>query len=160
MLRDDPREAGLEARAEDLEAGVERGAEVRERRERGADGDRIAAERAGLVDGAERGELLHDGALAAVDGQRESASDDLAEAGQVGSEPRPLLHSAPSDAAAGHYLVEDGDGSVRPAERDDLLEEAGDGGTTPMFPTTGSTITAATERPRSAKRVRSAGRSL
>ena len=65
-----PREPRLEPRAERLEARVERVVEALEHRQRGAHGDRVPAQRAGLVDGAERRDLLHDGALAAVRRER------------------------------------------------------------------------------------------
>ena len=55
-----------------------------QRRETRRHCDRIARERAGLVHGPERRDLLHDVAPAAERAQRQAAADDLAERGEVG----------------------------------------------------------------------------
>ena len=107
-----------------LELRVELGHEVRDRREARGDGDRVPAQRAGLVDGAERRDDAHDVVAPAVGRERHAAADDLAERGHVGHEAEALLRAAAREAAAGHHLVEDRDGAVLLAERDDRLEEA------------------------------------
>ena len=58
--------------------------EPRQRREPGGHRERVARERAGLVDGAERREPLHQVAAAAERRRGHAAADDLAEHGQVG----------------------------------------------------------------------------
>ena len=60
----------------------------RERREPGRDGERVARERARLVDRAPRRDLAHQLAAAAVRRGREPAAHHLAEAGQVGADRR------------------------------------------------------------------------
>ena len=80
--------------------------------------DRVARQRAGLVDRAERRELLHHRALAAERRQRHAAADDLAEHAQVGREAGDVagveaLRAAERDAKAGHHLVEDEQRAVR-----------------------------------------------
>ena len=75
-------------------------------------GDGVARERAGLIDGAERGELLHDIALAAKGGQGHAAAYDFAHDGDVGREARDglgvqALHAAQRGAKAGHHFVID-----------------------------------------------------
>ena len=101
-------QARLEARALALELVVD--ARLRERvdeREAGDHRDRVARERARLVDGADRRELLHDLALAAEGADGEAAADDLAERGEVGRDAVALLRAAERDAEAGDDLVED-----------------------------------------------------
>ena len=60
-----------------------------------------------------------------------------------GSDAVALLRAAARDAEARDHLVEDEQRAGRVAERAQRLEEARLGGTTPMFPATGSTMIAA-----------------
>ena len=141
-----------------FELRVERVVEALERGQRRAHGDRVPAQRAGLVDGAERRHLLHDGAPAAVRRERHarrrrSCRGTSCPAVSAGA----LLHAAARDAAAGHHLVEDRDGAVLRGRASTIASrKPGSGGTTPMLPTTGSTMTAAISLPRAAKRARRA----
>src|SRR3990172_7705712 len=72
----------------------------------GRHGKRVARERARLVYGADRRDLLHDMGRAAVRADRQPAAYDLAEAGQVGLYLIERLGPAVRDAEAGHHLVE------------------------------------------------------
>src|SRR5262249_58786629 len=79
-------QARLELRAAPLEPRIHLGrAECAERGETGGDGERVAGEGARLVDPAQRGDALHDGARAAVGAHGETAANDLPEAGDAGS---------------------------------------------------------------------------
>jgi len=74
-------------------------------------GDRVAAERAGLVDRAQGCELAHHLSCAAKSCQRHAPADDLAEDAHVGLEARDqlgvhALRAAQGYAKARHHLVE------------------------------------------------------
>ena len=89
------------ARAERLEEARPR--DLVQGREAAGGRDRVAGQGAGLVDGAERRELLHHRALGAERRERHAAADDLAEDADVGLEPgdRPgveALRAAEADA--------------------------------------------------------------
>ena len=86
-------------------------------RETGDHRDRVARQRARLVDGADRRELLHDLALAAERADREAAADDLAERGEVRRDAVELLRAAERDAEARDDLVEDEHDAVLVAQR-------------------------------------------
>ena len=105
---------------------------------------RVARQRARLVDRPGRRDLLHQVAPAAVGADRQAAADDLAERRQVGRDAEPLLRAAARHAEAGHHLVEDQQRAVRAcrarAARRGTRRAAA---TTPMLPATGSTMTAA-----------------
>ena len=58
-----------------------------------------------------------------------------------------LLRPTARDAEAGDHLVEDEQGAGRVAEGASASRKPGAGGTTPMFPATGSTMTAARPSP-------------
>jgi hypothetical protein len=68
---------------------------------------RIAGQRAGLVDRAQRRDLLHDVAPAADRAHRQAAADDLAQRGEVRPDAVARLRAAEGDAKPGHHLVED-----------------------------------------------------
>ena len=53
----------------------------------GGHGERIAAERSGLIDGAERREQIHEDALAAEDADGQASADDFSQRDEVGVEP-------------------------------------------------------------------------
>ncbi len=80
-----------------LELGVGGVVELRQDGEAGGGGERVPAQGAGLVDGAERRELVHDVGAAAERGERETAADDLAEHREVGrdAEARPARRPGP-----------------------------------------------------------------
>ena len=83
------------------------GLEVGEGGDAGGHGEGVAAEGSGLVDGAERGEQVHEFALAAEDADGEAAADDFAEGDEVGVERVELAGAAERDAEAGHDFVDD-----------------------------------------------------
>jgi hypothetical protein len=67
---------------------------------------RVARKRAGLIDGAERGDLFHDLAAAAKGAERQATTHDLAEGGQVGCDAIQPLRRSRADAKAGHHFIE------------------------------------------------------
>ena len=71
------------------------------------DGERVARQRARLVDGAGGRHLRMMSRAPAVGADGQAAADDLAEAGQVGRDAVERLRAAERDAEAGHHLVED-----------------------------------------------------
>ena len=97
--------------------------QVAQHRESGAHRQRIAGERARLVDRAGRRDLAHDVRAAAVGADRQPAADHLAERGQVGPDAVALLRAAEGDAEAGHHLVED---QQRAVPRRDLAQRLRD----------------------------------
>src|SRR5581483_9103604 len=103
--------------------------------------ERVAAERARLVDAPGRRELLHHLGAAPERRQRQTAAHDLPEHGQIGRHPVELLGAAAGDAEAGDHLVEH-EQRIRSASRKPV-----NGGTQPMFPATGSTTIAASPSP-------------
>ena len=108
------REAGLEPRAARARARPDaRLGERAQRRDARRHRERIAGERARLVDGPERSDLLHDLAPPAVRADGQPAADHLAERRQVGRDAVQRLRAARSDAEAGHHLVEDQQRAVR-----------------------------------------------
>ena len=118
-----------------------------ERREARRHRDRVAGERAGLVDGPERRDAFHDVAAPAVRADRHAAADDLAERGEVGRDAVERLRAAERDAEAGHDLVEDQQRAVPRAELAQRLAGIpAAGGTQPMLPATGSTMTRRSRR--------------
>ena len=99
--------------------------EALERREARRHRDRIAGQRARLVDGPERRDAFHDVAPAAECADRHAAADDLAERREVRLDAVALLCAAERDAEAGHHLVEDQHGAVLRALLAQRLEETG-----------------------------------
>ena len=86
--------------------------EVAEGGDAGGHGEWVSAEGSGLVDRAERREVLHDVGASAEGSAGESAADDLAEGGEVGGDVVELLGPAEGDAEAGHDLVEEEESAV------------------------------------------------
>mmetsp|Transcript_8138 Transcript_8138/g.20250 ORF Transcript_8138/g.20250 Transcript_8138/m.20250 type:complete len:478 (+) Transcript_8138:194-1627(+) len=86
-------------------------------------GEGIAAERARLVHGARRRDVLHDLLLARVGAHRQAAADDLAKGGEVGLDAPVLLRAAVRDAEARHHLVEDEERALLLGELTQALEE-------------------------------------
>src|SRR5260370_41849003 len=68
--------------------------EISQHRDSGADGQRIARERSGLVDGAERRDLAHDVGAAAIGCQRKSSADNFAPGGESVLRSEELLNAA------------------------------------------------------------------
>ncbi len=100
--------AGLEVQVR-VEARL---ADQLQRLEAAGRGNRVARQRASLVDRAQGREFFHDGASAAERGHGHAAANDLAQHGQVGRKALDLLgvnalRAAQSDAKARHHLVVD-----------------------------------------------------
>lgn len=118
-------QAGEHARGVVAQLGVEaRAADQLEGGQAGGHGQRVTRQCASLVDRAERGDALHDRALAAEAADRHAAADDLAEGGQVGVDAVVRLGAAEGDAEAGHHFVEDQHHAVLVALLAQALEEA------------------------------------
>src|SRR3546814_19162023 len=66
---------------------------------------RIAGQRAGLIDRAEWCELFHHRALAAERADRQTAADDLAERDQIRLDAVQAAGATRADATTGHHLV-------------------------------------------------------
>src|SRR5690606_16695823 len=94
-------------------------------REAGGDRQRVSAQGAGLIDGPERGDALHDLASAPVGADRHAAADDLAEASEIRGHAEALLGAAWGHAKAGHDLVEDQHGALALGDLAERLEVAG-----------------------------------
>ena len=67
---------------------------------------RIPAERAGLIDRPKRGEQIHHLRPAAEGPDWQTATNDLAEAAEIGREILDALHAGPAEPEARHHLVE------------------------------------------------------
>ena len=115
-----------------------------QRGQTGGHGDRIAGQRAGLVNRAERRHHVHHQRGSADRAHRHATADDLAEGGEVRRHPETGLRAAERDPEPGHHLVEDQDGVVLVAEVAQSLQEALAGRMRFMLPGTGSTIRQAT----------------
>ena len=94
-----------------------------EGRDPGGHGQRVAGEGACLVDAARRGEEFHDFPLAAKGPDRQTAADDLAERGQVGSNAVQFLGAAVGHPESGHDLIENEDDPFPVAEVAQPFEE-------------------------------------
>ena len=73
---------------------------------------RIARERAGLVDRPDGRDVVHDRGRGTIGRRRQAAADDLAQDRQVGRDAIARLGAAVGQAEAGHHLVEDEEGPV------------------------------------------------
>ena len=102
-----------------------RGGQLVENRATRRHRQRVARQRARLVHVAGRGEPLHQRPSAAERADRQAATDDLAEAGDVGPDTGELLGATPGHAEAGHHLVEDEQHAVAGGERAQRLQVAG-----------------------------------
>ena len=94
------RSASANARDRGFELVVASASSCAERGEPGRGRERVPRERAGLVHGAERRELVHHVGAAADRGEREPAADDLAEDREVGRDVEAALRAAGPDAEA------------------------------------------------------------
>ena len=120
------RESGLEPRAEALELVVDRGVpQPTQDGKAGSGRERVARQRARLVDGSARSELLHDLGAPAEGGERQAAADDLAEHRQVRQHAEALLRTAARHPEARDHLVEDEQRAGRIAKLPQRLEKAG-----------------------------------
>ena len=125
-------------------ASYRSGAEQPEGGDAGGHRQRVPRERAGLVDGPDGRDEVHEVGPAAVGADRHPAADDLAEDRQVGADAVAALGAAGADPEPGDHLVEDR-AARRPrrSARGAARRKPAAGGITPALATTGSTMTAA-----------------
>ena len=90
------------------------------------------------------GNHIHDLGFPTVGTDRHPAPDNFPEAGHIGFNPIQPLCALVSNAKTGHHLVENQDGSCFRAGFSKGFQKPGSGGMHPIFPATGSRITAAT----------------
>ena len=96
---------------------------------------------------------------AAIGADRQTAADDLAQRGEVGSNLPERLRAAVGHAKAGHHFVADQQRAVLArSARSSASRKAVEGTTQPMLPTTGSKITPAIREPCSVERCFQGGR--
>lgn len=100
-----------------------RGLDQPERGESGRHGQRVARERACLIDAAQRREVRHDVASSAEGRRRHAAADDLAQAGEVGGDAVERLSATQPHAEAAHHFVENQHRAVRGAQLAQRLQE-------------------------------------
>ena len=98
--------------------------EGRQRRDPSGHGQRMARQRAGLVDRAGRSHELHEVSPATVRADRHPPADDLAERREIGSDPEAGLGTAGTYPEAGDHLIEDEHGAVRTSRLAKMLKEA------------------------------------
>ena len=98
--------------------------EALQRFDAGAHGQRIARERAGLIDRPERRDALHQVLPAAIGGYGQAAADDFAERGQIGLDAEMSLRAAVAKPKAGDHLVENQQRAVAPREASQSFEES------------------------------------
>ena len=84
---------------------------------------RVARERAGLIDRTGRRDEPHQIFAAAVGADRQPAADDLAEARQIGNDAAPALRAAGTDAESGDHFVEDQQDAVARADLAQALQK-------------------------------------
>ena len=94
-------------------------------RQTGRHRDRIAGQGAGLIDRAERCQLVHDLGAAAEGANRQTAADDLAQGDEIGLHAKAAHRALRADAETGHHLVEDQHGAMLRAVLAQGFEEAG-----------------------------------
>ena len=94
-----------------------------QRLQTGGDRDRIARQRARLIDAAERREVGHDVAPAAEGRRRHAAADHLAETREVRRDAVDLLRAAERDAETAHHFVENQHRAVLGAQAPQGLQE-------------------------------------
>ena len=102
-------------------AGLEQGLEGRQTR---GGRQRVAGERARLVDGTGRGHHLHDGPLASVGPQGKPSAYHLAQAGQIGLQSPETLGASEPEPEPGYHLVQYEQGARLPTELLDPGQEA------------------------------------
>ena len=88
------------------------------------EGEGIPREGSCLIDGAERGEMIHDLGAASECPDGEASSDDLSQGGEVGSNSVNFLSASGGKAESGHDLVEDEQGAMLATELLDRLQIA------------------------------------
>ncbi len=98
---------------------------VAEHGESGRDGERVAGERACLINGTAGGDVSHDVAAPAIGRDGQAAADDFAEGGEVGQYVVQLLSAAGRHAEASHDLIEDKQRTVLAGDAAQGFEIAG-----------------------------------
>ena len=88
---------------------------------------RVAAERAGLIDRAGGADHFHQLVAGRVGADRQAAADDFAQAGDVRLDVIAHLRAAPGDAEAGHHFVEQQQRAVLVAQLAQALQISGGG---------------------------------
>ena len=116
-----------------LEALVGAAVEQAQGRQAGRDRQRVARQRARLVDVAGRGDPLHQLAAPGVGGRRQPAADDLAEDGQVGAYALALLGAAAATRKPEITSSNTSRAPVSSASSRRYARKPGSGGTSPMF---------------------------
>lgn len=99
--------------------------EVEELSDASGEGEGVAGEGSGLINGAVGGEEVHNFCFAAEGTDGEASADDFAKGGEVGGDVVEGLSAAGVDAEAGHDFIEDEEGFVVGAERTEFVEEVG-----------------------------------
>ncbi len=84
-----------------------------ERRDARRHGQRVAAQRPGLINRSQRREPIHDVRPSPKCPDRQTAADDFAEARQIRLDAEPLLRPAGRKPEAGHHFVKNQQGAVR-----------------------------------------------
>ena len=79
--------------------------QVAQRSDSGGHRQRIAAQRASLVDRSKRRQKIHEALLSAEDANRQTSANDFAQSHKVGVHAIEFQRSAQSDAEAGHHLI-------------------------------------------------------
>ena len=118
------REAAGEPGAELRQVPVQLRRQLAERPQAGRHRQRIARQRAGLVDGARRRDELHQIGASAVGADRQAAADDLAETGEIRLDAEDLLRAAGRSAESRDHLVEDEQRAVADRQIAQAGEEA------------------------------------
>ena len=116
-------QAGRELGGGLLERDVAIGRQLGQGRDPGRHRQRMARQRARLVDRTRRRDEVHQVGPAAVCTDRHPAADDLAERRQVGRDAEPRLRPAEPEPEAGDDLVEDEQGAVGAGRLAEVLEE-------------------------------------
>ena len=120
----------LEALAEPISQGVDVGIHLRvvlqnvQLADAGCHGHRVAAESAGLVDPAHRGDGFHNLSSAAVGTYRHAGAHNLSESGQIRSDPKDPLCTLQPQTEAGNHFVKNQEGTVPVTQLPQALEEA------------------------------------
>ena len=96
-----------------------------QRREASPHADRIRAQRAGLIHGADRRDQLHQIGAAGVGGDRKPAADHFAVRDEIGAQAKLGRHPAAADAEAADDFVENHQRAARPAAFDDTRDPLG-----------------------------------
>ena len=121
-------EAGLEMKAELVEAGESVGraaGKLLELGESGRHGQRVAGKRARLIDRADGRDHVHHIRAPAEGTDGKSAADHFPEAGKIRCEVLQALHARLAEAEAGHHFIENEERAVLFRDRGKQLQVSG-----------------------------------